>query len=109
MTVCVCGVIGPNLKSCTLNSFPPLFPPPGPGFATVTATTPACAYAELGTVAVIDVAVIDPGESVVDPKFTVELERKLVPVNVNVSAVDPTCVFVGDIDVSVGLGLFAAG
>lgn len=41
-------------------------------------------------------------------KFTFELETKLVPVTVNVNALEPAAMLVGEIELTVGTGLLAA-
>lgn len=81
-------------------------PPPGVGFVTITAGVPAVATS-IGIIWVVScVELVTVAARVTPPKLTVAPVTKFVPLIVNVNAVDPAAIPVGDNELIVGTGLF---
>jgi hypothetical protein len=80
-------------------------PPPGDGFVTVTLNVPVVAMSEARIAAVICVALTNVVVRAIPLKLTVDPLMKFVPFTVRVKAVPPAVALLGEIVVTLGIGL----
>jgi len=83
----------------------PEVPPPGAGFVTVTFADPAAAISEARIAAVTFVELTNVVDRAPPLKFTVDPLTKLLPFTVSVKAPEFATALVGEMELSVGVGL----